>query len=107
MISEEQVGAKVTKASVNKIVEIGGASWTSNYKVKAGDTVYVTSDRLGVMVEPSETSQKIATLSRGDALNVQEILNGWYRVKGESTRGYVKIENTTYINPNQENNKDR
>lgn len=106
MVSEEQVGAKVTKASVNKIVEIGGASWSSNYKVKVGDTVYVTSDRLGVMVEPSETSQKIATLSRGDTLNVQEILNGWYRVKGESTRGYVKIENTTYINPNQENNGD-
>ncbi len=104
MVSEEQVGAKVTKASVNKIVEIGTASWASNYKVKVGDTVYVTSDRLGVMVEPSEASQKIATLSRGDTLSVQEILNDWYRVKGESTRGYVKIENTTYINPNQENN---
>ena len=39
IISEEQIGATITKSSANKIVEIGGANYTSNYKVKIGDTI--------------------------------------------------------------------
>ena len=34
LVSEEQINAKVTKASVDKIVEIGGANYSSNYKAK-------------------------------------------------------------------------
>ena len=54
LVAEEQIASKITKASVNKIVEIGTANYTSHYKAKVGDTVYVTSDRLSVMVEPKE-----------------------------------------------------
>ena len=100
LVSEEQVGSKVTKAAVNKIVEIGSGNYTSNYKVKAGDTIYVTSDRLGVMVEPNEQSQKIATLTKGNELKVLSVQNSWYQISGSGTTGYVKAENTTYINPN-------
>ena len=103
LISEEQVSAKITKAAVNKIVEIGtGSGRTSNYEVKVGDTVYVTSDRLSVMVEPSEESQKIATLSQNDELKVLEIQGEWYRIRSGSTVGYVKKEATTYRNYAQE-----
>ena len=103
LISEEQVSAKITKAAVNKIVEIGtGSGRTSNYEVKVGDTVYVTSDRLSVMVEPSEQSQKIATLSQNDELKVLEIQGEWYRIRSGSTVGYVKKEATTYRNYAQE-----
>ena len=100
IITEEQVSAKVTKAAVNKIVEVGAGNTISTYTVKAGDIIYVTSDRVGVMVEPSENSQKIATLTKGTELKVLEIQNNWYRVSGSGTTGYVKSENTTYINPN-------
>ena len=100
LVSEEQVGSKVTKAAVNKIVEIGSGNYTSNYKVKAGDTIYVTSDRLGVMVEPNEQSQKIATLTKGNELKVLSVRNSWYQISGSGTTGYVKAENTTYIDPN-------
>ena len=41
-IKEEQTNATITKASANKIVEIGGANYTSNYKAKVGDKIYVT-----------------------------------------------------------------
>ena len=55
LILEEQVSAKITKAAINKIVEIGtGSGRASTYEPKVGDTVYVTSDRLSVMVEPNE-----------------------------------------------------
>ena len=73
LVNEEQVSQKVTKASINKIVEIGGGAGTSNYTVKVGDTLYVTSDRLSVMTEPDEKSQKVATLSKNDELKLKEI----------------------------------
>ena len=57
LISEEQVLCKVTKAAINKIVEVGASKYKSNYKIKIGDTLYVTSDRLPVMVEPSENAR--------------------------------------------------
>ena len=101
LVSEEQVNQKITKASINKIVEIGGGTGTSNYKVKVGDTLYVTSDRLSVMTEPDENSQKVATLSKNDQLKLKEIKNSWYRIESGTARGYVKAECTTYINPNK------
>ena len=100
LVSEEQVNQKITKASINKIVEIGGGTGTSNYKVKVGNTLYVTSDRLSVMTEPDENSQKVATLSKNDQLKLKEIKNSWYRIESGTARGYVKAECTTYINPN-------
>ena len=101
LLSEEQVSQKVTTASINKIVEIGGGKGTSNYTPKVGDTLYVTSDRLSVMVEPDESSQKVATLSKNDALDLKEIQGSWYRIESGTARGYVKAECTTYLNPNQ------
>ena len=101
LVSEEQISAKVTKSSINKIVEIGGGKYTSNYKIKVGDTLYVTSDRLSVMIEPDENSQKIATLTKENQLKLLEIQNQWYKIQSGTIRGFVKAENTTYINPNK------
>lgn len=100
LINEEQIEAKVIKASVDKIVEIGGANYTDNYKVKVGDKVNVTSDRILVMVEPNSESQKVATLGQGEELKILEIYDEWYRISSSSTTGWVKKENTIYINPN-------
>lgn len=100
LVSEEVVGTKVTKSSINKIVEIGGGNYTSSYKVKVGDLIYATPDRLQVMLEPSEESQKVATLSKNTELKVTEVQDNWYKIISGSTRGYVKTESTTYINPN-------
>lgn len=97
LIAEEQVASKITKASVNKIVEIGAANYSSDYKVKVGDLLYVTSDRLSVMVQPNEQAQKIATLAKGNELKLLEIQNEWYKISGCGTIGYVKAESTTYI----------
>ena len=100
LVEEEQIASKITRASIDKIVEIGtGAS--NKYQVKVGDTLYVTSDRLAVMVEPKEQSQKIATLSRGNLLKVLEIQEQWYKISSTTTIGYVKSECTTYINDSE------
>lgn len=106
LVSEEQVSQKVTTASINKIVEIGGGAGTSNYTAKVGDILYVTSDRLSVMVEPDENSQKVATLSKNDELELKEIKDSWYRIESGTARGYVKAECTTYINPNKQDEEE-
>lgn len=99
--AEEQISSKITKASVNKIVEVGIGKYTSSYKVKVGDIVYVTSDRLGVMLEPNEEAEKLTTLDRDTELKVLGINDNWYRISTAGTTGYVKAENTTYINKNE------
>lgn len=106
VIREEQVTQKITKASIDKIVEIGGGSGISNYTPKIGDTLYVTSDRLSVMVEPDENSQKIATLFQNDELQLKEIKDAWYRIESGMARGYVKAECTTYFHPNKQNTQE-
>ena len=80
VVSEEIVNTKITKGAINKIVEIGTGNYKSNYNVKAGDKVYVTSDRLSVMLEPDENSQKMYTLSQNEELKVLEITGKWYYV---------------------------
>lgn len=103
VISEEQIGAKVTKASVDKIIEIGGASYSSNYKVKEGEMVYVTADRTPVMSEPNLSSTKVATISKNEQLKVTEIDEEWYKIISSIATGWVKKESTTYKNPNATN----
>lgn len=99
-VSEEQIDASIIKAPINKIVEIGGAGYSSNYKVKVKDNVYVTSDELAVWSEPSEESRKITELKQNDELQVLEITQNWYKVSHKNIVGWVKQECTIYINPN-------
>ncbi len=99
LISEEQVSCKVTKAAINKIVEVGTAKYKSNYKVKVGDNVYVTSDRLSIMTEPNEESKKMTTVFKEKELKILEITGDWYKISASGTTGYVKAECTTYVSP--------
>ena len=96
VISEEQISSKITKASVNKIVEIGSGSGRV-YKIKEGDTVYTTSDRAEIRVEPNEESRKVATLGKGAELTVLSISGSWYQINGSGARGYIKSENTPFM----------
>lgn len=105
ILSEEIVKTNVIKASCDKIVEIGEAEYTSNYKVKKGDTVYVTSDVLGLMLEPNEESKKMTTLVEKDKIKVLDINQNWYKVSYQNRTGWVKAECTNYININKEYNQ--
>lgn len=107
LVKEEQVSIKVTKAAVDKIVEIGTGNYTNQYKVKVGEDLYVTSDRLSVMSEPNEESQKVATLENGEKLKLIQIVNDWYEISSGSVIGYVKSEATTPINKQLENEKNK
>ena len=104
LINKEQIATKVTKASIDKIVEIGGASYESSYKVKVGDKVYTTADRMAVMLEPEISSQKLATLPKNTELKVLSVKDDWYKIISSYSTGWVKKESTTYIDPNSKAN---
>lgn len=106
LIKEEQIGASIIKASANKIVEIGGSSYTSNYKIKIGDNIYVTSDILALWSEPSEDSRKITILNKNDEIKVLQVTQNWYKISYKNMNGWVKKECTTYINK-KINNKEQ
>lgn len=103
--SEEQVSIKITKGSVDKIVEIGTANYTNNYNAKVGDKIYVTADRLAVMTEPNENAQKILTLNKGRQLKILEIQENWYKISCDGVVGYIKSESTTNLNANKKEEK--
>lgn len=100
IISKEQIGTSVIKASSNKIVEIGGANYTTNYRAKVGDSMYVTSDVLGLWSEPTEESRKITTLKQYDEVKILEIKQSWYKVSYKNMNGWIKSECTLYMNLN-------
>ena len=100
IINEEQIKSTITKSAVNKIVEIGTAGYSSNYKVKVGDTLYVTSDRLSVMLENSEESQKVGTILKNTEVKLLQIGDYFYQINGGGVIGWVNKYSLTYINPN-------
>ena len=96
LIKEEQVGSKIIKASLNKIVKVGTGKNIKKYKVKVGEKVYVTSNRLELKPEPNEETEKIVILEQDQELKVLEVLEDWYKVSFENKVGYVKKESITY-----------
>ena len=98
IIIEEQIQTNIIKSSANKIVEIGGADYTSNYKVKVGDIIYITSDILAIRSEPNEESRKITTLKQKDNVKVLEIKQNWYKISYNNIIGWIKSECTVHFN---------
>lgn len=100
IIQETRLSSTVTKAAIDKIVEIGTANYTSSYTVKTKDNVYVTTDRLSVMLQNSIDSEKITTLTKDNKMTVKEINGDWYKISTEDgVNGWVKADSTTYIAP--------
>ena len=104
ILKEEQVNSKITKAAVNKIVEVGSGTG-STYKVKVGDKVYIVSDRAEIKLEPNGNSTKIATLGKNEELTVLEINGDYYKIEAIGIIGYVKKENVTFKNKENENSE--
>lgn len=84
LIEEVRLSTSIVKSSIDKIVEVGTANYTSNYTVKVKDNIYSTTDRLSVMLENSVSSQKISTLPRDTKMTVKEINGDWYKISTDS-----------------------
>lgn len=106
LLNEEEIGNKVTKSSVNKMVEIGTATYTSNYQVKVGDTLYVTSSLLAVRTEATEKADKLISLNKNAQVKLLQKNDEWYQIQYQSYVGWAKAECLTYLNPNVEENNE-
>lgn len=97
---EEQIGSKVTKSSVNKMVAIGTGPYVSNYQVKVGDTLYVTPNLLAVRIEANEKANKLISLNKDSQVKLLQKKNEWYKIQYQSYIGWAKAESFTYLEPN-------
>ena len=100
-IVNETITYNILVASVDKIVEIGNARYTSNYKIKVGDIMYVTSDILAVRILPDKASEKMITINKNDSVKLLEIQDNWYKIKYNTYKGYIPKDCVTYINPSK------
>ena len=101
LITEEQVGSTITKASSNKIVEVGTGPYKSNYKVKIGDELYITTSFLAIRIEPKDDSEKLITLYKNTKVELMAKQGDWYNIKYQTYIGWAKAECFTYLNPNE------
>ena len=100
LISEEEIGSKVTKSSVNKMIAIGTAPYANNYKVKVGDNIFVTSSLLAVRTQANEKANKLISLNRDTQVKLLQKKENWYQVQYQSYTGWAKAECFTYLDPN-------
>jgi beta-N-acetylglucosaminidase len=99
-VSENIVSDSITKASINKIVEIGTGSGKNTYVAKVGDNGYVTSSTLTVRLEPSSDSLKVCTLRKDAEVKILDILDNWYYISSTERKGYVTKDCITNKDPN-------
>lgn len=101
LIKEEQIGTTITKASINKMVEIGTGNYRASYNVQVGDKLYVTALFLAVRIEPKDNAEKLITLNKNEEVKLLKKQNEWYQIKYQSYIGWSKAECFTYLNPNE------
>lgn len=100
LISEQIVGNSITKAAINKTVEIGIGRGKNNYKLKKGDRVYSTPSSLPVYMEQNIESEKVISIAKGTEVKTIEVFkNGWSYIFADDRYGYVLSETLSNINP--------
>lgn len=99
LVSDEQIGRKITSPCVNKIVEVGTASSYSNHTIKVGNTVYSTPYTLALRKEAKKNAEVIISVDQDSKLKVIKKSKSWYYVQYTSYYGWVEEDCVTYINP--------
>ena len=83
-IGEERLTSRITKGSIDKVVEIGTGKEVYSYKVKVGDTLIVTPASLTLRKSNNTKSEKVCVLKNNDEASLIEIKEEWYKVKYKS-----------------------
>ena len=100
LISSVQISSQITKASVDKIVQVGTAANSNNYVPVVGDELKVTSNTLSIKADPDDNSNEIVNLNKGELVILQAKQGNWYYVSYNDQLGWAKSENLEYVNPN-------
>lgn len=99
IISSKLMSNEITKAAIDKIVEIGTGNFSSNYIPIVGDSLKVTSDTLALRIDPDSNSEKIITINKGEIVTFKKSENSWYYVQYQTYSGWAPNDCLTYYNP--------
>lgn len=107
LVSDEQIGRKIISPCINKIVEVGTASYYDKHTIKVGETVYSTPYNLSIRENPEKSAEVLIKIDQDSKLKILKKSSGWYYVEYNSYYGWVENDCVTYLNPNQNtyNNK--
>lgn len=107
LVSDEQIGRKITSPCINKIVEVGTASYYDKHTIKVGETVYSTPYNLAIRENPEKSAEVLIRISQDSKLKILKKSSNWYYVEYGSYYGWVEKDCVTYLNPtkNTYNNK--
>lgn len=107
LVSDEQIGRKITSPCINKIVEVGTALYYDKHTIKVGETVYSTPYNLAIRENPEKTAEVLIKISQDSRLKILKKSSSWYYVEYGSYYGWVEKDCVTYLNPtkNTYNNK--
>ncbi len=107
LVSDEQIGRKITSPCINKIVEVGTASYYDKHTIKVGETVYSTPYNLAIRENPEKSAEVLIKISQDSKLKILKKSSNWYYVEYGSYYGWVEKDCVTYLNPikNTYNNK--
>lgn len=100
LISSSQISSQITKASIDKIVQIGTGAYSNTYVPVAGDELKVTSTTLSIRVSPELNSEKLVTINQGEKVTLREKKDDWYYVVYENFLGWAEKDSLEYVNPN-------
>ena len=111
LIQDEQIGRKILKPSIKRIVEVGTSKYYNKHKIKVGDTVYATPYELDIRVENDKNAEVIIKINQHSKLKIEKKKGSWYYVKYDTYYGWVEADCVTYIVPDTEikgnNNNER
>ena len=107
LVSDEQIGRKITSPCINKIVEVGTASYYDKHTIKVGETVYSTPYNLAIRENPEKGAEVLIKIGQDSKLKILKKSSNWYYVEYGSYYGWVEKDCVTYLNPikNTYNNK--
>ena len=100
LISSTQVSSRITKASIDKIVQVGTAAFSNNYVPVVGDELKATSITLAIRLNPDENSEKVVTINKGDKVILKAKQGTWYYVSYDNYLGWAKSDSLEYVDPN-------
>ncbi len=99
LVEEAVISTEIVKAAIDKVVQVGTSKYKSNYNVKVGDTLYVTSDTLGVLEVPNQDAERFLTIHKNTPVELLEIKNDWYKIAYNMYVGYCPANCLTYLKP--------
>ena len=77
-------------------MEVGTASYSSNYVPIVGDELEVTSVTMAIRTSNTAEADKLITINRGDKVKLQEVNGDWYYVQYDTYTGWAPKECLKY-----------